>query len=64
MAKKCEERNAYHRQQHYNIPIDFLEGVLKIAKEVGDKASEGIAYGSLGCAYHRLGDFKTAIGYH
>ena len=64
MAKKCEERNAYHRQQHFNIPIDFLEGVLKIAKEVGDKASEGHAYGSLGCAYHRLGDFKTAIGYH
>ena len=37
---------------------------LKKAKEVGDKHGEGKAYGNLGNAYHRLGDFKKAIEYH
>ena len=37
---------------------------LKIAKEVADRAGEGRAYGSLGNAYRRLGDFKQAIDYH
>ncbi|CAH3165976.1 unnamed protein product [Pocillopora meandrina] len=37
---------------------------LKIAKEVGDKHGEGNAYGNLGNAYDRLGDFKKAIEYH
>ncbi|XP_078380662.1 uncharacterized protein LOC144663550 isoform X1 [Oculina patagonica] len=35
-----------------------------IAKEVGDTAGEGRAYGNLGCAYGSLGDFKKAIEYH
>ena len=43
--------------QNYNLH-------LKIAKEVGDKHGEGNAYGNLGNAYHRLGDFKKAIEYH
>ena len=37
---------------------------LTIAKEVGDRAGEGGAYGNLGNAYHSLGDFKQAIEYH
>jgi len=37
---------------------------LTIAKEVGDRAGEGRAYGNLGNAYHSLGDFKQAIEYH
>ena len=40
------------------------EIVLEIAKEVGDKAGEGIGYGSLGNAYQGLEQFKTAIQYH
>ena len=31
---------------------------------MGDKAEEGGSYGNLGCAYHSLGQFKTAIEYH
>ena len=37
---------------------------LTIAKEVGDRAGEGRAYGNLGNAYQGLGDFKQAIEYH
>ena len=38
--------------------------LLKIAKEVGDKHGEGVAYGNLGKADLHLGDFKKAIEYH
>ena len=31
---------------------------------MGDRAGEGRAYGSLGIAYHRLGDFQKAIEYY
>ena len=44
--------------------IEYLNLYLKKAKEVGDKHGEGGAYGSLGNAYHRLGDFKKAIEYY
>nr|XP_058943966.1 tetratricopeptide repeat protein 28-like [Pocillopora verrucosa] len=44
--------------------IEYLNLYLKKAKEVGDKHGEGNAYGNLGNAYHRLGDFKKAIEYH
>ena len=44
--------------------IEYQNLHLKIAKEVGDKHGEGGAYGNLGNAYHRLGDFKKAIEYH
>ena len=37
---------------------------LTIAKELGDRAGEGIAYCNLGIAYHRRGNFKQAIEYH
>ena len=37
---------------------------LTIAKEVGDRAGEGRAYGSLGNAYQSQGDFAKAIEYH
>ena len=44
--------------------IEYLNLYLKKAKEVGDKHGEGNAYGNLGNAYLRLGDFKKAIEYH
>ena len=37
---------------------------LSVAKELGDRAGEGPAYGNLGNAYQRLGDFKQAVKYH
>ena len=43
--------------------IDYHERLLKIAKVVGDKASEGSAYSNIGIAYISLGEFKTAVEY-
>ena len=37
---------------------------LKIAKEIGDRAGEGRAYGNLGIAYDSLGDYQKVIEYH
>jgi tetratricopeptide (TPR) repeat protein len=37
---------------------------LAIAKEVGDRAGEGRAYGNLGNAYQSQGDYSKAIEYH
>ena len=33
---------------------------MKIAKEIGDRAGEGGAYGNLGNAYQSLGDYGKA----
>ena len=43
---------------------EYHQRELTIAKELGDRAGEGIAYCNLGIAYHRLGNFKQAIEYH
>ena len=37
---------------------------MKIAKEIGDRAGEGRAYGNLGNAYQLLGDYQKAIEHH
>ena len=37
---------------------------MKIAKEIGDRAGEGRAYGNLGIAYKSVGDYQKAIEYH
>ena len=37
---------------------------MKIAIEIGDRAGEGRAYGSLGNAYDSLGDIRKALEYH
>ncbi|XP_067030058.1 G-protein-signaling modulator 2-like [Acropora muricata] len=44
--------------------IEYHEKHLKIKKETGDWAGEGIAHGNLGNAYISLGDFQRAIDYH
>ncbi|CAH3167296.1 unnamed protein product, partial [Pocillopora meandrina] len=44
--------------------IEYHQRGLEIAKEVGGKAGEGRSYGNLGCVYHSLRQFKTAIDYH
>ena len=45
-------------------PKEYHEGHLKMSKEVRDRAGEGEAYGNLGIAYDRLGDFQKATEYH
>ena len=37
---------------------------MKIAKEVGDRAGEGRAYGNLGNAYDSLADYQKAIEFY
>ena len=37
---------------------------MKIAKEIGDRAGEGTAYGNLGITYQPLGDYTKAIESH
>ena len=54
---------AYFRLGDFQKAIEYLERHLKISKEVGDRAGEGIAYGNLGIAYGSLGDFQKAIEY-
>ncbi|XP_067046747.1 tetratricopeptide repeat protein 28-like [Acropora muricata] len=44
--------------------IEYHEKDLKIAKEIGDRAGEGRAYGNLGIVYKSLGDYQKAIEYH
>ena len=44
--------------------IEYHEKHLKIAKEIGDRSTEGSAYGNLGNDYQRRGNFKKAIEYH
>ena len=44
--------------------INHHKQCLRIAKELGDRAGEGSAYGNLGNAYQSLGNLKQAIKYH
>jgi hypothetical protein len=52
------------REPDFSRAIEYHTQCLAIAKEVGDRAGEGTAYGSLGNAYKSLGDFSRAIEYH
>ena len=44
--------------------IDYHKRQLQIAKELGERSGEGVAYGNLGNAHQSLGDFKIAVDYH
>lgn len=44
--------------------LECLKQDLSIAKNVGDRAGEGLAYYNLGNTYCRLGDFNTAKEYY
>ncbi len=51
---------------HYHLgevrqAIEHYEQALEIAREIGDRRSEGIALGSLGNAYAALGESRRAI---
>ena len=49
---------------NYDKDIEYHGRVLAIAKEVGDRAGEGMAYGCLGIAYDSQGDFSKVIEHH
>ena len=42
----------------------FIEKSLKIVIEIGNRAGEGGAYGSLGNPYKSLGSYRKAVKYH
>ena len=60
----CILGNAYQSLGDFHKAIEYHGQHLAIAKEVGDRAEEGGAYGNLGNAYQSQGDFSKAIKYH
>ena len=56
--------NSYQSLGDFSQAIKCHTQRLEIAKEVGDRAGEGRAYGGLGIAHESLGDFAQAIKYH
>jgi hypothetical protein len=48
----------------YAKAIEYHGQRLAIAKEVGDPAGEGAAYGDFGNAYHSQGHYPKAVKYH
>ena len=58
---KCGD---YYSLGDFKTAIESHQQALNIAKEIGNKDSEGSAYGNLGKAYQSLGDFKKAIEFH
>jgi tetratricopeptide (TPR) repeat protein len=60
----CTLGNAYDSLGGYAKAIEHHTQHLAIAKEVGDRAGEGKAYGNLGNAYQSQGGYAKAIEYH
>ena len=54
----------YRSLGDYKKAIEFYQQSLSIAKEIGEKGSEGVVYGNLGSAYASLNDYKKAIKFH
>jgi tetratricopeptide (TPR) repeat protein len=55
---------AYQNLGSFSKALEYHKEHLTMAKEVGDRAGEGRAYGNLGNAYDSLGDYAKAIEYH
>jgi tetratricopeptide (TPR) repeat protein len=56
--------SAYHSKASFGKAIEHHAKDLAIAKDLGDRAGEGMSYGNLGNAYQSQGDFDKAIKYH
>ena len=52
---------AHYSLGNFSQAIAYHTQDLAIAREVGDRAGEGTAYGNLGNAHYRMGDFSQAI---
>ncbi|CAH3045348.1 unnamed protein product [Porites evermanni] len=63
--KNTEEKaDAYYNLARAYSFLKYQNQHLSIAKEVGNRACEGKAYGSLGDVYHSLKEFQRAIEYN
>jgi tetratricopeptide (TPR) repeat protein len=60
----CTLGRAYQNLGSFSKALEHHAQHLTMAKEVGDRAGEGQAYGNLGNAYQSQGDFSKAIEYH
>ena len=56
----CTLGKEYDSRGDYWKAIEYHTQYLEIAKEVGDRAGEGGAYGNLGVEYDSLGDYYKA----
>ena len=56
--------HAYFSLNDFRKAIEFHEKSVTIAKEIGDREVEGLAYEYLGGAYQMLGDYQKAIVMH
>lgn len=54
--------NAYNYQGQYQQAIEFLQQSLDIAREIGDRNSEAIAWFNLGEALENLNRESDALG--
>ena len=64
-GKQGENRRCTSNERGtFQTAIKNHEKHLKVAKETGDRAGEGEAYGYLGIAYQSLGDSQKAIECH
>ncbi|WP_230967426.1 tetratricopeptide repeat protein, partial [Nostoc commune] len=55
--------NAYNSLGQYQQGIKFYQQSLDIAKEIGDRNTEGKSLGNLGNAYNSLGQYQQAIDF-
>ena len=66
--RKCVACNyigkVYTALGHYQQAIHFFESALELARQVLNKAREGMAWGNLGTAYRFLGKYEDAIECH
>jgi tetratricopeptide (TPR) repeat protein len=63
-ADKWNLGNAYVSLGDYSKAVEYHAQHLAIAKEVDDRAGEGVAYGNLGNAFVSLQDYSKAIQYY
>ena len=48
----------------FRAALQLFEQALAIYREIGDRQGAAASLGSLGLAYHLLGDYQRAIGFH
>ena len=64
MAEKEQVEAYYENLEDFQKAVENYKQHLKVAVEVGDKATEGEAYCILGNVYKYLEDYQKAIEYY